>query len=95
MGIDYDLFWTLNPTSLEPFIKAFSMRTDYDDIMAWRAGMYIQRAIASSLSKNNPYPNKPMFGTQEVIMTEEQRQKVIQDRFLNHMKLLNKKFEKE
>ncbi len=96
IGVDYDLFWTLNPKSLEPFIKAFSMKTDYEDIMAWRQGMYIQRAIASALSKDSPYPKEPMFTSKDLKEEDEvARQRLIKERFMNHMTAINRKFEKE
>lgn len=59
MGVDYDLFWTLNPKSLSPFVRAFEMKRKYDDEMTWRQGVYIKMAIASAMDKGNKYPQKP------------------------------------
>lgn len=58
IGVDYDLFWTLNPKSLSPFIKAFELKQDYDDELAWRLGAYVKVAITSSLGDSN-YPEQP------------------------------------
>lgn len=60
MGVDYELFWTLNPKSLSPFIKAFSLKQKYDDATAWRNGLYIRLAVASCFNKSAKYPTKPM-----------------------------------
>jgi hypothetical protein len=58
IGVDYDLFWTLNPKSLSPFIKAFELKQDYEDELAWRLGAYVKVAITSSLG-DSKYPEKP------------------------------------
>jgi len=39
IGVEYDLFWRLNPKSLTPFVKAFSMKAKYEDSLAWTMGM--------------------------------------------------------
>lgn len=61
IGVDYDLFWTLNPKSLSPFIKAFTMKEEYDDSFAWRLGAYIKLAVVSSLGNEAKYPEKPFM----------------------------------
>lgn len=90
IGVDYDLFWTLNPKLLAPFIKAFSLRQEYDNAMAWTNGMYIRLAIASSFDKNTKYPNRPI-GKEPKEVTQEE----IRLRFLDRMKVLNSRFRKE
>lgn len=89
IGVNYDLFWTLNPKSLQPFIKAFDLKRKYDDEIAWRNGMYVKMAIASSLSKENKYPERPITMKDVVI---EVPQEVIMERFLRHVELLNSRF---
>ena len=92
IGVNYDLFWTLNPKSLSPFIKAFSLKQKYDDSIAWKHGLYVRMAIASSLGKNVKYPNKPfMDDSTERVMTPQE----IKERMLRQMKLVNSRFEKE
>jgi hypothetical protein len=86
IGVDYDLFWKLNPKSLEPFIKAFSLKQKYDDTVAWYSGMYVKMAIASSFNKNAKYPNIPM--TSEKV-EQEMPQEVIKARFLKHVEAIN------
>jgi hypothetical protein len=96
IGVDYDLFWTLNPKSLSPFVKAFSLKQKYDDAIAWSQGIYIRMAIGSCLSKNTKYPEKPMMADKVKIeppkpMTMEE----IKRRFMAHANDINVKFGKE
>lgn len=92
IGVDYDLFWTLNPKSLSPFIKAFSLRQKYDDAMAWQAGVYVRMAIASSFSKDVKYPNKPLMDKAE---PKQMSADEIKRRFVAHAKLINSTLGKE
>ena len=92
IGVDYDLFWTLTPKSLSPFVKAFRLKQEYEDAQAWRLGGYIKMAIASSFSKNAKYPEKPLSMADKVI---EAPMEVIKDKFLRHMKEVNRRFGKE
>jgi len=92
IGVDYDLFWTLNPKSLSPFIKAFKLRQEYDDAMAWNLGRYIQSAIGSVLSKSGKYPSKPFSSTPQA---KEMTPDEIKQRVMNQMKLINARFGKE
>lgn len=92
IGVDYDLFWTLNPKSLSPFVKAFSLKEDYDNTLAWSQGLYIRMAIASCLDKKSKYPEKPLGRKKkdEPMSTEE-----IKARMMAQMGLINQRFRKE
>ncbi len=85
IGVDYDLFWTLNPKSLSPFIKAFELKQKYDDAMAWRSGAYIKMAIASSLAKGNKYPTKPFSDTGSREMTPQE----IKEKMMANAEIIN------
>ena len=61
IGVDYKLFWKLNPKTLSPFIKAFELKQKHDDHLAWQQGAYIRMAILSSMDTKNKYPEKPML----------------------------------
>jgi hypothetical protein len=87
IGVDYDLFWELNPKSLEPFIKAFQLKQRYEDAMNWNLGNYFRMAIASSMSKNAKYPNKPMLENKE--SKQHMSPEEIKKRFMAHAELLN------
>lgn len=66
MGVDYDLFWSLNPKSLQPFIKAFELQKKQDDYNAWLNGMYVQHAVASVLNgSKSKYPREPFIIARE------------------------------
>ena len=90
MGVDYDLFWTLNPKSLQPFIKAFSIKQKFDDSLAWTQGLYIQMAISSVMSKDYKYPSEPLSSKKKIT-----KQEVIQNRFKTQMEIINARFGKE
>lgn len=64
IGVDYVLFWSLNPKRLEPFIEAFKqkmkLRQEEMNVQTWMTGMYVTHAIASCFGKNHQYPNSPI-----------------------------------
>lgn len=90
MGIDYELFWTLNPKTIAPFNKAFQMKVQAQDEYAWRQGIYIQHAIASVMDKRSKYPKTPLLHNLQLEQREEDRARLIKERFLNHIALQKK-----
>lgn len=92
IGVDYELFWTLNPKSLSPFIKAFELRQKYDDAMAWNIGKYVRVAIGSCLSKSVKYPVKPDLQNS---VTKEMSPQEIKSKMMEQMKIINTRFRKE
>ena len=90
IGVDYDLFWTLNPKSLSPFIKAFKLKQKQADVQNYNLGLYIRMAIASCMDKNSKYPNKPLMDKHDEPMSAEE----IKRRFMAHAQLINQKFER-
>lgn len=96
MGVDYELFWTLNPKSLAPFVRAFSLKQKYDDRLAWSSGVYIRMAIASNFGKQVKYPQHPFLETATVVEVDtEAQQQLIKDKFMIRMKELNSRFGEE
>lgn len=95
MGVDYNLFWTLDPKGLSPFIKAFFMKQKYEDVMAWQQGLYIRMAIASCLDKSSKYPTKPFMTETVKSETPKQKQARIKQNFMNHAMKINARFGKE
>lgn len=96
IGVEYDLFWKLNPKSLKPFIKAFSLKQKYDDNINWMNGTYIRMAIGSVLNEKNKYPDKPMMS--DKVKKEESpkdRQNEIQRKFMNMIPIINSQLRKE
>lgn len=106
IGVDYDLFWTLNPKSLTPFNKAFILKQKYDDTVAWEYGNYVRLAILSCFDKEQKYPSKQLLSdispedfknklkkkTEEDIAIENQLK--IKQKMIEKMKLLNTRFQK-
>ena len=93
IGIDYDLFWKLNPRSLSPFIKAFGLKQEQLDTVAWQQGIYIQKAIASIMDKNAKYPTKPMFSSKEE--KKPMSMEEIKAKFMAKAISINSQFRKE
>lgn len=95
IGVDYDLFWELNPKSLSPFIKAFKLKQNYDDSMNWSLGRYFQVAVASVLSKETKYPSEPFMANVDKDKNEdketqqEMSQAMLKERIMNHVMLIN------
>ena len=94
MGVNYDLFWTLNPKSLIPFVKAFDLKRKYDDSVAWTNGVYIQMAIASCFNKTQKYPKRP-FLTEKPVEQSVMSADEIKERMFAQMNKINKRFRKE
>lgn len=93
MGVDYDLFWTLNPKSLDPFIKAFSMKQKYDNICSWRDGMYIRMAVASVLDSSVKYPTSPIEADKELTPAEKSLE--IRKKVMERMIVINSRFKED
>ncbi len=64
IGVSYELFWTLSPPKLEPFIEAFKQKQiakrDEINLAAWLNGAYVANAISACFGKNGQYPSEPM-----------------------------------
>ncbi len=90
IGVDYDLFWTLNPKSLTPFVKAFRLKNKREDYMMWSLGLYIRSAIASNFNKSAKYPQKPFSDSKEENTAEKMK-----ERFMRTVNTLNSRFRKE
>jgi len=93
IGVDYDLFWRLNPKSLSPFIKAFTLSRERESYTSWEIGKYVQIAIASAFNTKTKYPEQP-FGvkTANKPKPDELPMEEIKARFLNQMELMNTRF---
>jgi len=92
IGVDYDLFWTLNPKSIKPFIRAFELKQEHENQIAWLQGMYIRLAIISAFNKEAKYPSKPLTNKQatpKLSPAEEIKQKMFRQ-----MQIINSRFDK-
>lgn len=96
MGVNNEVFWTLNPKSLSPYVKAFELKQINEDRQAWLEGYYIQLAIASLLDKATKYPKEPLM-TKKVVdkkMDAENKMNKIKENFLATMVVINQNFTK-
>lgn len=77
IGVEYDLFWTLNPKSFASFVKAFELKREYQDYNNWSLGMYIRSAVASVLDSKNKYPETPLTQKPKVDVNKAVRERII------------------
>lgn len=83
IGISEELFWTLNPHKLKPYIKANELREERKreemNVMAYVQGIYVRDALLCTVgnmfkSKGKPYeyPEEPheLFGVKKKIEEE-------------------------
>lgn len=92
IGVDYELFWTLNPKSLQPFVKAFTLKQKHEDVLAWKYGAYVRMAIASCFGKNVKYPDSPMMkDNKPQVMSGDE----IKNKMMIMSKIINTRFGKE
>lgn len=71
------------------------MKREYDDFLAWQHGNYVRMAIVSAMNKNTKYAKKPLLADSAKQLDEEENQKLIKQRIMAHVMMLNKKFRKE
>lgn len=89
MGVSYDLFWSLTPFKLKPFIKAYELRQRDRDREMWLQGAYVYKAIESFVpilvtipeknAKPLPYPSEPFWERQIQLDDEENKKKHIEN----------------
>ena len=96
MGVDYHLFWQLNPRRLQPFVKAYQeeqkAQLERANFAAWLSGIYVTHSIAASLGENARYPEKPidLYETEEELESRKAREAEL---FSAYVDMFNKNFE--
>lgn len=96
MGVDYCLFWQLNPRKLHPFVKAYQAeqkeQLERANYAAWLSGIYVTHAVAASLGENARYPEKPidLYETEEDL---ESRKAQEAELFSAYVDMFNKSFD--
>jgi len=58
MGVDYRLFWHLNPKKLRAFEEADRIRTEKQDYLNWLLGRYVMSALDASVCNSWLWRNK-------------------------------------
>lgn len=64
IGVSYEKFMDSCPTELEPFLKAYKMQRNKEDVLQWQLGQYMAAAVSCIFPKGK-YPKKPMFQIDE------------------------------
>lgn len=63
IGVEYSLFYSLNPTKIEPFINAHMIKQEVEldkiYLESWLNGQYVLSALGMLLG-NSDYPTKPL-----------------------------------
>lgn len=63
-GVEYSLFWELNPKKLEPFNEYYRLKQENElkqlNFQTWLQGVYFQASIASAFDKNSQYYKEPL-----------------------------------
>lgn len=52
IGVDYNLFWSLNPKRLKPFLEANKLKLKQQNEFMWLQGMYIFDAVSVAIYNN-------------------------------------------
>jgi hypothetical protein len=83
IGIDYNLFWTLNPAKLKPFVEAekIKRKNQLDDMNcnAWLQGYYNMLAIGGAMNgSEHPYPKQALSKQTEKDIISERKAKAIE-----------------
>lgn len=93
IGVDYDVFWGLDPKTLEPFTKAFRLKMELQDSTNYQLGAYVRLAILSSMEKKVKYPKAPIFTERKKnsnTMTAEE----IRNKMMQTMKTMNRRLKR-
>lgn len=95
LGISEELFWTLNPKRLHPYLEAEKLMQEKRDTEMWRMGMYVYDAVRTAVDNvvngrksQAKYMDKPLLeqykeAKQEVALTEEDEMKQVEAFFLS------------
>lgn len=62
LSID-DIDWS-SPADMEPYLKAYRLKRNEQDVIQWQLGQYMAAAISCVFPKGK-YPKKPMFQIEE------------------------------
>ena len=100
-GVDYRLFWHLNPTKLKPFFEADKIklknRMSEIETSAYVNGIYVARAVGACFSKGSKYPEKPLgifdFDKREQKELTEEEIELAREKLIANLQLMQVNFE--
>ena len=61
------------PKELDPFLLAYKLQINKEDMAQWKLGQYIAAAITCNFSKHK-YPKKPMFQIKDNISSVSRKE---------------------
>lgn len=94
MDMSQELFWTLNPTTLKPYVEAYKLKKEREDAEMWRMGIYVLSAVRTGVENvlagrkaKAEYLAEPLMQTaqQEAIaenMSEDEQAKQVEMFFM-------------
>lgn len=95
LGISEELFWTLNPKRLHPYLEAEKLIQEKRDAEMWRMGMYVYNAVQAAVDNvingrksQAKYMDKPLLeqykeAKQEVELTEDEKMRQVEALFMS------------
>lgn len=101
MGVDYILFWRLNPIKLKPFLQAEKLRQEQRNRELWLQGAYVYEAVcrvspvlnafAKAGTEPIPYLEKPYgIGTEKTSeQIEEEQERIAENERLKAQLLMS------
>lgn len=95
LGISEELFWTLSPSRLYPYLEADKRKQEKRDLEMWRMGFYVKNAVAVAIDKvlngrksTLEYMDKPLLAQvkesqQEVELSEDEKMRQVEALFMS------------
>ena len=95
LGISEELFWTLNPRRIQPYLEADKRKQEKRDLEMWRMGFYVQNAVAVAIDKvlngrksSLEYMDKPLLekykeSQEEVELSEDEKMRQVEALFMS------------
>ena len=95
LGISEELFWTLNPRRIQPYLEADKLVQEKRDAEMWRMGMYVHNAVAVAIDKilngrksTLEYMDKPLLekykeSKKEVELSEDEKMRQVEALFMS------------
>lgn len=105
MGMTYEQFWYGESSMVIPYRKAFQIRQEEQNYLAWLNGLYICKALASvpqfvngfvpKGARIEPYFDKPIEFKPAAAQSKEEEKEQLKQNAVNHMTKLASIFNKQ
>lgn len=74
-----DEFWHGRAELPHAYKEAYKLSREREEIAEWRRGFYTTRAIAAAFSEKSPYPERPLFLSNENVKEERAKARMEAD----------------